>query len=217
MYYKTLSLLSLLSLILLVISDKFNITKYIIKIKSYLKRINDLKRKTSNNLNKINMKMTNIKNFKTNIIKYVEKIRKKSPLEKSNPEASVPTTEEILASLQELLLTVPLKCINLPQIIKHLMEEIEKTTLKGKKKTELAINILKNTMAKLPEEEDALILLILMDKGIIKNIINSISDASKGKYKINTLSNIYVDKPEILEKSSLLNLGCITLFNKPYK
>lgn len=167
-------------------------------ILSYFQKINNLKTKSSNKLNIINMKNINMKNI---TMKNINNWLTTKPIIPTIPPIP-PTPEEILESLEELLKTIVLNSHNLPIIIKYLMEEVEKTTLKGKKKTNLVLYTLKKSMQNLEENEDSIVLLILIDNGTIENIINVINNASKGKYKINILSN--------KKKSSLRpKIGCI--------
>ena len=246
-------ILFVLSLLLLLLSHRSNILLNHNKIISYFQIINNLKTKSSNKLNKLNimnMKKTNnnpnnnpnnnlsknpnnnlsknpnnnlsnnpnnnllikINNYLSNInilskIKTYTNTIHTSKLTQEEP----PSPEEILQSLENLLKQIPLVPNNLPQILKHLIEEVEKTSLKGKKKANLALYTLKKTMTNLPENDNSMVLLILLDNGTIENMINEICDASKGKYKINTLSIKHPPSPQSTKPSSLTKLGCIPM------
>ena len=66
-------------------------------------------------------------------------------------------------------------------------------------------------MTNLPENDNSMVLLILLDNGTIENMINEICDASKVKYKINTLSIQPPPSPQSTKPSSLTKLGCIPM------
>jgi len=196
---------------------------------SYFQPINNLKIKPQNKLNIPTMTPSILNKYLTR-----SKHRQTPPTPPTpTTTPTPPTPEEILESLQQFILTTPLTSKNLPQIIKHLMEEVEKTTLIGQKKKNLALYIFKKTLTDLPEGEDAIVLLILIDNGTVDNLINVISSASKGKYKINTLHNQqptlnksscgHCDFGKTPYKSSnndyvtpsfIQKLGCVPSFNK---
>ena len=232
-------ILFVLSLLLLLLSHRSNILLNLNKIISYFQIINNLKTKSSNKLNKLNimnMKKTNnnpnnnlsknpnnnisnnpnnnllikINNYLSNI-NILSKIKTNTIHTSTSTQEEPPSPEEILQSLENLLKQIPLVPNNLPQILKHLIEEVEKTSLKGKKKANLALYTLKKTMTNLPENDNSMVLLILLDNGTIENMINEICDASKGKYKINTLSIKHPPSPQSTKPSSLTKLGCIPM------
>lgn len=71
-------------------------------------------------------------------------------------------------------------------ILRIIMEAIEDKKLSGPQQKELAKMILQNVINKSSmKDEDKKICLELIDNGIIENTIDLISDASKGKLKIN--------------------------------
>lgn len=71
-------------------------------------------------------------------------------------------------------------------ILRIIMEAIEDKKLSGPQQKDLAKLVLQNVINKSSmKDEDKKICLELIDNGIIENTIDLISDASKGKLKIN--------------------------------
>ena len=75
-------------------------------------------------------------------------------------------------------------------ILKYVMEEIEKTPLKGSEQKEMALKLIRALVVDLTENEDEKVLLKLLDDGTISNMIDLIVDATRGKLDINTLATV---------------------------
>ena len=90
-------------------------------------------------------------------------------------------------------------------ILKYVMEEIEKTPIKGSEQKEMALELISALAVDLSENEDEKVLLKLLEDGTISNMIDLIVDATRGRLEINTLTKV---------TSGCLN-NCIPyLFNK---
>ena len=75
-------------------------------------------------------------------------------------------------------------------ILKYVMEEIEKTPLKGTEQKEITLKIIRALVIDLTENEDEKVLLQLLDDGTISNMIDLIVDATRGRLNINSLVNV---------------------------
>ena len=75
-------------------------------------------------------------------------------------------------------------------IIKYVMEEVEKTPIKGPEQKEIALKIINSLIIDLTENKDEKILLDLLNDGTIGNLIDLIVDVSKGKININKISKV---------------------------
>ena len=75
-------------------------------------------------------------------------------------------------------------------ILKYVMEEVEKTPIKGTEQKELALKLISALVVDLTENEDEKVLLQLLDDGTISNMIDLIVDATHGKLDINTLTTV---------------------------
>lgn len=81
--------------------------------------------------------------------------------------------------------TVDIKTTTLPQIIKEIMQIVEKTTIKGTEQREFAIKVLRKLFESLTDNEEEKLLLQLIDNGTVSNMIDLIVDATKGNLDIN--------------------------------
>lgn len=75
-------------------------------------------------------------------------------------------------------------------ILKYVMEEVEKTPIKGSEQKELTLKLISSLVVDLTENEDEKVLLKLLEDGTISNMIDLIVDATKGRLEINTLTEV---------------------------
>ena len=77
-------------------------------------------------------------------------------------------------------------------ILKFVMEEVEKTPIKGKEQKEMGLKLIKALIIDLTENEDEKVLLDLLNDGTIGNLMDLIIDVSKGKININKISKVSI-------------------------
>tara|TARA_B100000902_G_scaffold378703_1_gene412210 strand:+ start:461 stop:916 length:456 start_codon:yes stop_codon:yes gene_type:complete len=73
-------------------------------------------------------------------------------------------------------------------ILKYVMEEVEKTPIKGTEQKEMALKLIRALVIDLTENEDEKVLLQLLNDGTISNMIDLIVDATRGNLNINNLT-----------------------------
>ena len=91
-----------------------------------------------------------------------------------------------LDSIKEKISTINICPSTLHLILKHVMEEVESTPIKGIKQKDFALKLIRELIKDLTDKEHEETLLKLLDNGTISNIIDLIVDASNGKLNINT-------------------------------
>jgi len=97
-----------------------------------------------------------------------------------------------LEAIKEKVSLITIRPSTLYLIIKHVMEEVEKTPVKGPEQKELALNLIKALIIDFTENEDEKVLLDLLNDGTISNFMDLIVDVSKGKININKISKVSI-------------------------
>jgi len=95
-----------------------------------------------------------------------------------------------LETIKEKVSLITIRPSTLYLIIKHVMEEVEKTPIKGPEQKEMALKLIKALIIDLTENEDEKVLLDLLNDGTIANFMDLIVDVSKGKININKISKV---------------------------
>lgn len=98
--------------------------------------------------------------------------------------------DNTLEAIKEKVSLISIRPSTLYLIIKYVMEEVEKTPIKGPEQKEIALNLIKALIIDLTENEDEKVLLDLLNDGTIGNLIDLIVDVSKGKININKISKV---------------------------
>ena len=113
--------------------------------------------------------------------------------------------EQTLSIVKNKVSVIYIRPSTLHIILKYVMEEIEKTPIKGSEQKEMALELISALVVDLTKNEDEKVLLKLLEDGTISNMIDLIIDATRGRLEINTLTKV---------TSGCLN-NCIPyLFNK---
>ena len=113
--------------------------------------------------------------------------------------------EQTLSIVKNKVSVIYIRPSTLHIILKYVMEEIEKTPIKGSEQKEMALELISALVVDLTKNEDEKVLLKLLEDGTISNMIDLIVDATRGRLEINTLTKV---------TSGCLN-NCIPyLFNK---
>ena len=106
-------------------------------------------------------------------------------------------SEEILNSaiieVRHQLGTIGIKPTTLSIIIKHVMEVVENTPVKGKNQLNYAILIISDLVNELEDGDEKTLLINMIDNGSIKDTIELVVDASKGNLKINKIVEVVAD------------------------
>lgn len=128
----------------------------------------------------------------------------------TNDESLNELTQELIIQTLDIMLKENLNLdskADVVPILRIVMEAIEDKKLSGPQQKDLAKLVLQNVVEQSNmEEEYKKQCLELIDNGIIENTINLISDATKGKLKIN--------KKEAKKTIIVWLLGCLKSFNK---
>ena len=95
-----------------------------------------------------------------------------------------------LEGIKEKVSLITIRPSTLYLIIKYVMEEVEKTPIKGPEQKEMALKLIKALIIDLTENEDEKVLLDLLNDGTIANFMDLIVDVSKGKININKISKV---------------------------
>tara|TARA_Y100000992_G_scaffold274347_1_gene217141 strand:+ start:1382 stop:1828 length:447 start_codon:yes stop_codon:yes gene_type:complete len=107
----------------------------------------------------------------------------------TNDESLNELTQELIIQTLDIMVKEKLDLdskADIVPILRIIMEAIEDKKLSGPQQKDLAKLVLQNVINKSSmKDEDKKICLELIDNGIIENTIDLISDASKGKLKIN--------------------------------
>ena len=121
----------------------------------------------------------------------IEKIKKnkKQPTSKTN-ESPNNLYEKLLSKLKEKISVIEIRTSTIHLLIKYVMEQIEETPIKGLEQKELGLKLIRQLIIDLTENEDEKVLLQLLDDGTVGNLIDLISDATKGKLNINTIVDV---------------------------
>jgi alpha-galactosidase/6-phospho-beta-glucosidase family protein len=97
-----------------------------------------------------------------------------------------------LEGIKEKVSLITIRPSTLYLIIKYVMEEVEKTPIKGPEQKEMALKLIKALIIDLTENEDEEVLLNLLNDGTIGNLMDLIVDVSKGKININKISKVSI-------------------------
>lgn len=97
-----------------------------------------------------------------------------------------------LEKIKEKVSLITIRPSTLYLIIKHVMEEVEKTPIKGPEQKEMALKLIKALIIDLTENKDEEVLLHLLNDGTIGNLMDLIVDVSKGKININKISKVSI-------------------------
>lgn len=100
-------------------------------------------------------------------------------------ESSTSLVNKYLPIIKESLEGTPINVVSIHLIIKTVMELIEGTEYKGAQQKQIALSILRQLFIDFTEDDVESILLGMIDAGVISNLIDLVSDASKGKLNIN--------------------------------
>ena len=98
--------------------------------------------------------------------------------------------DKTLLTVKNKVSVVNIRPSTLHLILKYVMEEVEKTPIKGSEQKEMALKLIRALVVDLTENEDEKVLLKLLDDGTISNMIDLIVDATRGKLDINTLTEV---------------------------
>ena len=98
--------------------------------------------------------------------------------------------ENLLSNLKEKIGVIEIRISTIHLLIKYVMEQIEDTPIKGLEQKELALKLMRELIIDFTEHEDEKVLLDLLDNGTMGNLIDLISDATKGKLNINSIINV---------------------------
>jgi hypothetical protein len=104
------------------------------------------------------------------------------PIQKHIPN---PMYDALLNKVKEKISLITIRPSTIHLIIKHVMEEVEETPAKGIEQKEIALKLIRELIIDLTEHEDEEFLLKLLNDGTIGNLIDLITDVSKGKLNIN--------------------------------
>ena len=100
--------------------------------------------------------------------------------------------DSTLEAIKEKVSLITIRPSTLYLIIKYVMEEVEKTPIKGPEQKEMALKLIKALIIDLTENEDEEVLLNLLNDGTIGNLMDLIVDVSKGKININKISKVSI-------------------------
>ena len=99
-------------------------------------------------------------------------------------------TQTVMNEVKESLGDVGVKASTLTLIIKYTMEAIEKTPVKGSQQLDFALRIIGDLIQELPDSEEKTFLNQTHKNGGIKDTIELVVDASKGKVNINQVTQV---------------------------
>lgn len=98
--------------------------------------------------------------------------------------------DKTLVNIKNKVSVINIRPSTLHIILKYVMEEIEKSPIKGSEQKELALKLIRALVVDITEKEDEEVLLKLLDDGTISNLIDLIIDATRGKLDVNTLTKV---------------------------
>lgn len=98
--------------------------------------------------------------------------------------------EEAIIEVRRQLGVVGIKPTTLAIVIKHVMEVVENIPIKGKDQMKCAILIIGDLVNDLEDGNEKTLLINMIDNGSIKDTIELVVDASKGKLKINKVIDV---------------------------
>ena len=99
--------------------------------------------------------------------------------------------EECLVKLHNALINVDITVKNVMVVVKFAMEIVEVTELKGEEQKELAVKLVRQVIVNAPiSDDEEKLCLDMVDNGVMGNMMDLISDASKGNININTAKKL---------------------------
>lgn len=106
-------------------------------------------------------------------------------------------SEEILngaiVEVHHQLGAIGIKPTTLSIVIKHVMEVVENTPVKGKDQMNYALLIISDLANELENGKEKTLLIEMLDNGSIRDTIELVVDASKGNLKINKVAEVAAD------------------------
>lgn len=106
-------------------------------------------------------------------------------------------SEEILemaiVEVRHQLGAIGIKPTTLSIVIKHVMEVVENTPVKGKDQMNYALLIISDLVNELEDGQEKTLLIEMLDNGSIRDTIELVVDASKGNLKINKVVEVAAD------------------------
>ena len=90
--------------------------------------------------------------------------------------------------LKGLMGELPISSGSLHIIIKHVMELVENTPLKGAEQKIFALDLIRDIFKEATDGDEEKALVTLVDNGTIGNMMDLIIDASRGKLNINAIT-----------------------------
>ena len=99
-------------------------------------------------------------------------------------------SQSVMLEVKASLADVGVKASTLTLIIKYTMEAIEKTPVKGPQQLDFALRIIGDLIQELPETEEKQFLVQTYKNGGIKDTIELVVDATKGKLNINQVAEV---------------------------
>ena len=88
---------------------------------------------------------------------------------------------------------IGIKPTTLSIVIKHVMEVVENTPVKGKDQMNYALLIISDLVNELEDGHEKTLLIEMLDNGSIRDTIELVVDASKGNLKINKVAEVAAD------------------------
>lgn len=106
-------------------------------------------------------------------------------------------SEEILemaiVDVRHQLGAIGIKPTTLSIVIKHVMEVVENTPVKGKDQMNYAVLIISDLVNELEDGQEKTLLIEMLDNGSVRDTIELVVDASKGNIKINKVVEVAAD------------------------
>lgn len=101
--------------------------------------------------------------------------------------------ESAIAEVRHQLGAIGIKPTTLSIVIKHVMEVVENTPVKGKDQMNYALLIISDLVNELEDGQEKTLLIEMLDNGSIRDTIELVVDASKGNLKINKVVEVAAD------------------------
>lgn len=113
----------------------------------------------------------------------------KKPKTQENTLINLSNYNEALKEVKYLLDKTNINLMNLPSILKSVMEVVDNIPLSGADKKIYAIKIVREIIDEKTYGEEEAVLLLLIDNGTVANMIDLVIDATRGNLNINALGN----------------------------
>ena len=101
--------------------------------------------------------------------------------------------ESAIAEVRHQLGAIGIKPTTQSIVIKHVMEVVENTPVKGKDQMNYALLIISDLVNELEDGHEKTLLIEMLDNGSIRDTIELVVDASKGNLKINKVAEVAAD------------------------